>query len=57
MYNLQSTKVIECPALAFGLYLLSLLIILDYISHVEVDGSNVYKSLKQKACGPLPPNK
>jgi hypothetical protein len=26
-------------------------------SQDDVNGSKVYKSLKQKACGPLPPNK
>ena len=54
---MQSTRVIEWPALAFGFGFKSRSLKLLQCSHDEVIGSNVYKSLKQKACGPLPPNK
>ena len=57
MYNLQSTNVIEWPALALGFGLLSQSLKLLQCSQVDVNGSNVYRSLKQKAWGPLPPNK
>jgi len=57
MYNLQSTRVIEWPALALGFGLLSESLKLLQCSHVDVYGSNVYRSLKQNAWGPLPPKR
>lgn len=47
MYSLQSTNVMEWPALALGLYLLSRINILFYSSQLVDKGSKVYKSLKQ----------
>ena len=47
----------EWPARAFGFGLFSASRMLLQCSQEEDFGSKVYKSLKQYACGPLPPKR